>query len=270
VSGLAAALIGLAALFGERAMRDARRTAVLQRVAPRPPVRDRSTWRPPGWLVWGIGGSAVGAAFGSVTPAMACGGLATGVWFLRRRRARKALAARRDEQLADAVGALGSALRAGLSLPQSLAYAAGEAEAPLDRDLKALVRDLDLGVPLDDAVTSWAEAHGGEDARLLAGVMSLHRRSGGDLPAVLDQVSATLRERVAVTREVSALTAQARLSGAILGALPIGFFGFLWLTARRDIAGAMGATAGRFAVGLGLVLEGAAFVWIRKLLAVQR
>ena len=118
------------------------------------------------------------------------------------------------------------------------------------------------------AIQGWAERTDSEDARLVAGALDLHRRSGGDLPAVLDEVSSTIRERVAVAREVRALTAQARLSGWILGVLPVGFFAFLWLTSRRDIEGALGTPAGMVSVGLGLLLEVAAFLWIRSLLEV--
>ena len=152
--------------------------------------------------------------------------------------------AERDEQLADAVGSVTAALRAGLSVPQSLAYAAAETPAPLGSALGDVVDQLDVGVPLETAVTDWADRAGTGDARLLAGVIRLHRRSGGDLPSVLDQVVAALRERRAAAREVRALTAQARLSGAILGFLPIGFFAFLWLTSRRDIEGAFRTPGG--------------------------
>ena len=74
---------------------------------------------------------------------------------------------------------------------------------------------------------------------------------GGELPAVLDQVAATLRERSAAAREVRALTAQARLSGAILGLLPIGFFLFLWVTSRDDIEAAFHSPAGSPPIALG-------------------
>jgi tight adherence protein B len=78
----------------------------------------------------------------------------------------------------------------------------------------------------------------------------------------------TLRERIAAAREVRALTAQARLSGAILGLLPIGFFAFLWMTSRGDIEGAFDSPIGVGAIVIGLVLEGVAFLWIRALLEV--
>lgn len=183
-------------------------------------------------------------------------------------RSRRASSALRDEQLADAVGALTSAIRAGLSVPQALAYTAQEAEPPLRDDLESLVHDLDGGVPSAEAVGSWTERVGTDDARLLGSVLELHRRTGGDLPVVLDQVAATIRERVAAGREVRALTAQARLSGLILGLLPIGFFAFLWLTSRREIEGALGTRAGMLSVGLGLAMEAGAFLWIRRLLEV--
>jgi Flp pilus assembly protein TadB len=85
---------------------------------------------------------------------------------------------------------------------------------------------------------------------------------------VLDRVAVTLRERRAATREVRALTAQARLSGGILGALPAAFFLFLLVTSRNDVRAAFGSSAGRAALVLGVVMEGGAFMWIRRLLRV--
>jgi len=209
-----------------------------------------------GWLLAGWPGTLVGTA--------SC----LGARRLRLRRARTRSAAERDEQLADAVGAVGSAMRAGLSLTQAIAYAAAETDEPLASDLRALVRDVEVGRQLEDAVDAFAARVGSEDARLVTAALGLHRRTGSDLPIVLDQIGATIRERLAVVREVRSLTAQARLSGVILGCLPIAFFGFLWLTSRRDIEAALATPAGVTAVGLGLVLELLAFLWIRHLLEV--
>ena len=223
----------------------------------------------PAWLPWVAAGAVAGWVFAAPL-GVALGALAA--LFVRRlvlrRRAAKR-SAMEDEQLADAVGALSAALRAGRSLPQALGYAAEETPVPLDLSIRRLVDDLAVGVPLEHALHGWATEMGTGDARLLAGVLRLHRRSGGDLPMVLDQVGVTLRERRAASQEVRALTAQARLSGAILGFLPIGFFGFLWLTSRSDIEGAFRTPAGIAAVTVGLVMEGLAFLWIRHLLEVR-
>lgn len=183
--------------------------------------------------------------------------------------ARRSRSSRRREpsrdELGSAVAAVAAALRAGLSVPQALGYAAEEADEPLRSELGELVERVRFGTPLDAAVTRWAD-RGGEDARLVAGALLLHRRMGGDLPAVLDRVVATLRERSASRRELRSLTAQARLSGLILGLLPVGFLLFLAVTSPRDVAVVMTVPEGRAALGTGAILEVLAFAWIRRIL----
>lgn len=205
---------------------------------------------------------------GFLASLLAAAGVAC-AWAVRDRRRRARAAAQRDEQLADAVRAVSSSLRAGMSTSQAIAYAEGESRPPLRTSLQAMNRSLQLGEPFDEALHHWSATVDTDDARLVAGVLRLHRRSGGDLPAVLDQVAGTLRERQAAAGEVRALTSQARLSGAILGVLPVGFFAFLWLTSREQIEGAFHTPAGIVALILGLVLEALAFLWIRRLLEVR-
>jgi tight adherence protein B len=210
-----------------------------------------------GWAM----GRAVGLGMGLL--------LGHGVTVLRRRRAGTIADIVVQERAADAVGAIAAAVRSGSSLPQALRYAAGEASPPIRNELERLLADLDTGIAMDDALAAWAAQRPSPDTDLVVAALELHRRSGGDLPAVLDQVSGTIRDRVGVAREVRSLTAQARLSAWILGVLPVGFFGFLWLTSRRDIEGALSTPAGLLAIGVGLALEGGAFLWIRSLLEVE-
>jgi tight adherence protein B len=240
--------------------RSAGKSASLQRWWRAAPGLDRPWWPVVGGVAcWFVGG-AVTAVLGVIL-------VKVGIAAARRRRATR-LAAAVDEQLADAVRSLAAGMRAGLSVPQAIAFAAREGMPPLASTLGQVVDSVSLGGALDDALGAWADAVGTDDARLVVGVLTLHRRSGGDLPHVLDQVAATLRERTEAAREVRSLTAQARLSGAILGLLPIGFFAFLWMTSRGDIQGAFDSPIGIAAVATGLVLEGVAFLWIRALLEV--
>jgi len=198
--------------------------------------------------------------------AVASSGVAAWVGKIRKRSRREVLM---GEQLIDAVAGLGAALRAGLSLEGALRFAAREAESPLSESLGRLITDIDLGDPMSKALERWALADGTADARLLAGVLRLDRRSGGDLPRILDQVASTLRERREAEGEVRALTAQARLSGLILGLLPIGFFLFLLVTSTKDVSAALHTPIGIGAVLLGSLLEVVAFLWIRHLLEVR-
>jgi tight adherence protein B len=264
--GLASGLLAIAGLFAGRAVAVARADGVATRLGIErhdPPARSR--------LVKFLWAPVVLIALVTIGPVLAIGGIAGAalIRHLVRRRRRTSQRHRAAEQIADAVGALSAGLRAGLSLSQAFAYARDEADEPLRSDLASLVDRIELGTPVGEALSGWADAQGSEDALLIVGVLDLHRRSGGDLPTVLDSLAGTLRERRAAFREVRALTAQARLSGVILGMLPIGFFGFLLLTSRREMLHAIGTPLGGTALGIGLGLELLAFLWIRHLLEVR-
>jgi tight adherence protein B len=262
--GLASGLLAIAGLFAERAVRIARsdRWSARFDVAP----RDRSAPRRLRKLPWAVSALLVVGATAGPMPAMV--GAACVVLIPRAlRRRRRGIERRRSaEQIADAVSAMSAGLRAGLSLPQSFAYARDEADEPLRSTLASLVDTIAVGTPVGEALAEWAGADGSEDVHLIVGVLDLHRRSGGDLPIVLDGLATTLRERRAAHRDVRALTAQARLSGVILGMLPIGFFGFLMLTSRREMLDAIGTPLGGTALAIGIGLELLAFLWIRHLL----
>ncbi|MDP9295081.1 MAG: type II secretion system F family protein, partial [Actinomycetota bacterium] len=219
-----------------------------------------------------IGAALVGGALGALVagPPGAALGLVAGITiplWIRRRNAAKGAAAL-EEQLPDAVSAMSAGMRSGMSLSQSIRFAAGEVAPPLSRTLGELVEREQLGVPLAASLEDWTKPDLSHDLRLVGGILQLHRRTGGDLPAVLDQLAETLRNRADATRELRGYTAQARLSGAILGGLPIGFFLFLSLTSRNDIAAAYRTPIGGGAILVGLILEALAFVWIRHLLRV--
>jgi tight adherence protein B len=186
---------------------------------------------------------------------------------LDRRRERKREEAI-ERQLAELSEATAQAVRSGLSVAQSLDFAVGESENPLRELLgKALVRQA-LGVPLEEALRGFGDEIDTDDIRLLVLVVGIHARSGGDLGGALDEVARTIRHRIAVRRELRALSAQGRVSGAILGSLPIAFFLVLSITSRRDLDPVLRSPAGMAMVGVGLLLQGLAFLWIRRLLRV--
>jgi tight adherence protein B len=264
---LASGLLAIAGLFAERAVRIARSDRVSARLGL---VRhDRSAPRLPWKLAWGVPILLVVGATAGPVPAVVGAACIVLIPPALRRRRRATERRRSAEQIADAVSAMSAGLRAGLSLPQSFAYARDEADEPLRTDLADLVDKIAVGTPVGEALAEWSDAQASEDVYLIVGVLDLHRRSGGDLPTVLDGLATTLRERRAAHRDVRALTAQARLSGVILGMLPIGFFGFLMLTSRREMLEAIGTPLGGTALAIGLGLELLAFLWIRHLLEVR-
>jgi tight adherence protein B len=85
----------------------------------------------------------------------------------------------------------------------------------------------------------------------------------------VEEVAGTIRHRIAVRRELRALSAQGRISGSILGALPIAFFLVLAVTSHQELAPVYRSPAGIAMISSGLVMEALAFVWIRRLLRVE-
>jgi tight adherence protein B len=216
-----------------------------------------------------LGGIVVGVAVAGLPGAVMGGIAAIIIPLVRARRKMARRAEMMEQQLGQAVSVIAAGLRTGLSLLQAISLSADEVGAPLGATLRGLADRVSLGVPFPRSLDGWVAEVGVPEARLTAGVLSLQRRTGGDLPVVLDRLARTLRDRQAAAREVRSLTAQARLSGAILGFLPIGFFLFLSVTSRRDIAAAYHSSTGATAIVAGLLMQGAAFLWIRRLLRVE-
>ena len=210
-----------------------------------------------GARVAGVVGSLAATAVALTAPSMVT----------RRRRRRREIAT--QERLAEAVSLVASAMRSGRSLHQAIELAANDLDPLLGSTFRRLADRTGLGDPMDESIDVWARDVGGPDARLVAGVLKLHRRTGGSLAASLENLADTLRDRRASARELGSLTAQARLSATILGLLPIGFFLFLSVIARRDLEAAYERPTGVVAIVFGFALQGAAYVWIRHLLRVE-
>lgn len=135
----------------------------------------------------------------------------------------RANAARRDfdAQLADNLQVVASAMRAGQSFVGALAVAVEDAMEPAKRELQRAVADERLGVPLDEALGRAARRMRSEELEYVGLVATLQRETGGSTAEVLDHITQTIRERAELKRLVRALTAQGRLGGAIVSAIPL-------------------------------------------------
>lgn len=259
-ASLAAADVSRGAILSRAGAHDARQTGVVR--SAKPPARLSLAL---GAALAGLVGFRVGGPVGAVA---ALAAIVVAPTIVRRRRRVKATTLAQD-QLAEGIAVLAAGLRAGRSLRQAFELAAAEVDAPIGPTFHRVSDRVGLGDPMDEAVEAWAAEISGADARLAAGVLRLHRRTGGALAGTLDELASTLRARRSTARELRSLTAQARLSANILGLLPIGFFAFLSLIARDDVRTALTTPAGATAIGLGLALQATAYVWIRRLLRIE-
>ena len=120
----------------------------------------------------------------------------------------------------DTLQLLAGSLQAGYSLPQALDTVVREGQEPVITEFNRALVESRLGVPIEDALDSIAARMESKDFLWVVMAIRIQREVGGNLAEVLTTVSATLRERERLRRQVQTLSAEGRLSAWILGALP--------------------------------------------------
>lgn len=174
-----------------------------------------------------------------------------------------------EHQLAELAEATALAVRSGLSVGQAVEFAHQEADSPLRESVAEVLAQQRLGTAFEVAVERFGDGIGTDDARLFSMILGVHARAGGTLAGALEEVTATIRHRIALRRELRALSAQGRLSGLVLASLPIAFSLVLATTGRARLAPIYSSPAGMAMVAGGLAMEILAFLWIRRLLRVD-
>lgn len=143
------------------------------------------------------------------------------VWLLNKRRVRLK---KFSSQLSDALELVARALRAGHSLAAGMHVVAQEMPSPIAEEFSRVYEEQNLGIPLDDALKSMCERVPNLDLRFFVTSVLIQRMTGGDLAEILDKIGYVIRERYRILGQVQALTAEGRLSGVILIALPFALF----------------------------------------------
>ena len=127
-------------------------------------------------------------------------------------------------QLSDAMELVARALRAGHSLAAGMHVVAEEMPAPVCKEFGRVYEEQNLGIPLEDALQSMCDRVPNLDLKFFVTSVAIQRQTGGDLAEILDRIGHVIRERFKILGQVKALTAEGRLSGVVLIALPIGLF----------------------------------------------
>jgi tight adherence protein B len=132
-----------------------------------------------------------------------------------------------ESQLPDNLQVMASALRAGHSFVAALSVMVKDAPEPSRKEFRRVVQDEQLGIPVEQSLDVVHERMRCEDVIYVGLIATLQRETGGNTAEVLDRVVETMRERGKLRRLVSTLTAQGRLGGWIVTALPITMIVFL-------------------------------------------
>jgi tight adherence protein B len=136
-----------------------------------------------------------------------------------------------NKQLPDTITLIANALRAGSSFLQAIELVVRESRPPISTEFSRVIREVNLGLPFEQALDNMVRRVRSDDLELMATAISIQHQVGGNLAEILDSIAYTIRERVRIKGEIRTLTAQQRLSGYVVGFLPIALAGFLFVAA---------------------------------------
>src|SRR3970040_2149973 len=172
-------------------------------------------------------------------------------------------------QLVEMLGMVANSLKSGYGLMQSFEFAGKQLDAPLATELKRMLRDANLGMSAEDALQALGERIGSADLDMVLTAINIQRAVGGNLAEILESVAVTMRERERIRGEIATLTSQQRMTGIIIGGLPIGM-GALFMLIKPDYMGLLfTTTAGRIMLLAAVVLEFLGAMSMKKLLAIE-
>jgi len=210
-------------------------------------------------LVW-----VIGALVGFLLPRF---------WLKRRQNGRLSAF---NKQLPDTITLIANALRAGSSFLQAIELVVRESRPPISTEFARVIREVNLGLPFEQALENMVRRVKSDDLELMATAISIQYTVGGNLAEILDSIAFTIRERVRIKGEIRTLTAQQRLSGYVVGFLPIGLAGFLFVAAPNFMEpmffnppGILGLPAGVIILALGGFMMFIGFLIIRRIVDIE-
>jgi tight adherence protein B len=174
-----------------------------------------------------------------------------------------------ESQLPDAIDLIARAVRAGHPLSEGLRMASEEAPDPLASEFRITFEEQKFGLPFEEALLGLGDRVEVVDIRILITAILVQREVGGNLSEILEQISETMRARFSLKRQVRVYTAQGRMSGYTLAALPI-FVGLGITLINPDYMQTLfQESLGRGMLATAAVLQMIGFLWIRRIVDVR-
>lgn len=184
---------------------------------------------------------------------------------LRIRRRRKKF----TNQLGDMLTMVANALRAGFSFMQAFELIAREMDAPMGREVQLVVNEVNLGNTLESALDNMQRRVASPDFELVVTAVLIQRQVGGDLASILDTISETIAERVRMRREVMTLTAQGRMSGWVLAAVPFALSIVIYVVNPGYLKPLLESDIGHMFIIGAIILEVIGFIIIQRIVDIK-
>lgn len=184
---------------------------------------------------------------------------------LTRRRERRA-AQECDRLAAD----LALFLRSGIPVEEALALCARGLSSPgLIEAMERFQSDVALGSDVGASLLELVADLDNRDLELIAQALVTSRETGSEISGIMDTIGEAVRERSSIRRELATQTVQGRMSGRVVAALPLIFLALSVLVSRNTMRVLLGTVPGLIILVVGVGMNAAGFLWIRKILDIK-
>jgi tight adherence protein B len=173
------------------------------------------------------------------------------------------------EQLPDALDMMSQSLQAGLGLTQAMVFVAKEMPDPLGTEFSVFIEEVNLGLPLADALKKLEERMVLPEVRLFSTALLVQREVGGSLAELLNKLADIIRDRFRIERLIKSLTGQNRMSAWTVCSVPPFLGVFMFIREPEMMNDMLSDPMGRAMLAAALVLEIIGIVVFRKLIKVH-
>lgn len=174
-----------------------------------------------------------------------------------------------DGQIVDALAIISHSIRSGFSFLQAMDMVKREMPNPISIEFKRTLREINLGMPTEEALKNLTTRIESKDLDMVITAILVQRKVGGNLAEVLDNIAGTIRDRIRIKGELRVLTAQGRISGIIIGLLPIALFLILLVINPEYIMLLFSDFRGVVMLCLAFILEVTGVLLINKIIQVD-
>ncbi|MCF7817138.1 MAG: type II secretion system F family protein [Kiritimatiellales bacterium] len=174
-----------------------------------------------------------------------------------------------NAQLSNALNGMSNALKAGFSIQQAFESIVQEKENPIAQEFGMFLQQLRVGVKFEDALDDMDRRMDSEDLTLMIQSIGIARQTGGNLTEVFDRIAETIRERRRVEGKIKSLTAQGRIQGRVVGAMPVVLGLVLYMLDPQMMLTFLRAPAGIVVLFTVVIMEICGALLIRKIVDID-
>ena len=160
-------------------------------------------------------------------------------------------------------------LRSGFSFNQVMENVANDMPPPIGIEFGRVCNEIRYGATMEEALNNMCDRVKSADLMLVVSAVLIQRTTGGNLSEMLSTISHTIRERIKIKGEINSITAQGRMSGLIIGALPIGIAAVLMVVNPDYMSTFFTTKIGNIMLVVSVVMEVIGFFAIRKVVTID-